>query len=145
MAFPALRLARHRQQDRQRHIKTAQQRCERVRLPDRDLAYLTEDTDEFWHYIRELRWAQEFALLNRASLNSSPHGAGRNYSRSAAKRTFSRDDLRTAMTGIEYRHSEAFLDEIPQAYKDIGVVMADAADLVQVEHTLHQIVNVKGE
>lgn len=208
----------------QRHIKTAQKLCERenVQLPERDLAYLTDDTDEFWHYIRELRWAQEFALLNReemmdrvvscvqgwigtsvveherinchhnftqqerhfgkqvwvsrkgaieateglpglipgsmgtasyvvagkgnrASLNSSPHGAGRNYSRSAAKRTFTRDELRTAMAGIEYRDSEAFLDEIPQAYKDIDVVMADAADLVEIKHTLRQIVNAKGD
>lgn len=208
----------------QRHIKTAQKLCERenVQLPERDLAYLVEGTEEFWHYIRELRWAQEFALLNReemmdrvvscvqgwigtsvveherinchhnftqqerhfgkqvwvsrkgaieategrpglipgsmgtasyvvagkgnrASLNSSPHGAGRNYSRSAAKRTFTRDELRAAMAGIEYRDSEAFLDEIPQAYKDIDVVMADAADLVRIEHTLHQIVNVKGD
>jgi RNA-splicing ligase RtcB len=82
---------------------------------------------------------------NRASLNSSPHGAGRNYSRSKARRTFTRDELRTAMAGIEYRDSEAFLDEIPLAYKDIDVVMADAADLVGITHTLHQIVNVKGD
>lgn len=49
------------------------------------------------------------------------------------------------MTGIEYRDTDAFLDEIPQAYKDIDVVMQDAADLVEVRHTLRQIVNVKGD
>jgi tRNA-splicing ligase RtcB len=49
------------------------------------------------------------------------------------------------MRGIEYRDSAAFLDEIPQAYKDIDQVMADAADLVSVRHTLRQILNVKGD
>ena len=82
---------------------------------------------------------------NPVSLNSSPHGAGRNYSRSAARRQFTHDDLRAAMVGIEYRDTDAFVDEIPQAYKDIDQVMADAADLVEVRHTLRQIVNVKGD
>ncbi len=48
------------------------------------------------------------------------------------------------MAGIEWGQSDAFLDEHPDAYKDIDVVMQDAADLVTVRHTLHQIVNVKG-
>jgi tRNA-splicing ligase RtcB len=78
------------------------------------------------------------------SLNSAPHGAGRQFSRTKARKTFSQDDLRTAMKGIEYRDSEAFVDEIPAAYKDIDVVMADAADLVEIRHTLRQLVNVKG-
>jgi tRNA-splicing ligase RtcB len=79
------------------------------------------------------------------SLNSSPHGAGRQYSRSKARLTFTIDDLRAAMTGIEYRDTDAFIDEIPAAYKDIDQVMADAADLVEIRHTLHQVVNVKGD
>ena len=49
------------------------------------------------------------------------------------------------MAGIEWRDAAAFLDEIPAAYKDIDQVMADAADLVEVRHTLHQLVNVKGD
>ncbi|HWC79662.1 MAG TPA: RtcB family protein [Pseudonocardiaceae bacterium] len=51
----------------QRHIEVARKLCERwwIPLPDRDLAYLVEGTDEFWRYIRELRWAQEFALCSR--------------------------------------------------------------------------------
>ena len=49
------------------------------------------------------------------------------------------------MQGIEFRDTEAFLDEIPGAYKDIDQVMADAADLVTVRHTLRQVVNVKGD
>jgi tRNA-splicing ligase RtcB len=209
----------------QRHIKIAQDLCQKwwIDLPDRDLAYLVEGTDEFWAYIRELRWAQKYALLNREemmdrivtcfadwtgvdeverieeinchhnyttkerhfgkdvwlsrkgaidaslgvpglipgsmgtrsyvvvgkgnalALNSSPHGAGREYSRSKARKTFTQDDLRVAMGDIEYRDTEAFVDEIPAAYKDIDVVMADASDLVEVRHTLRQIVNVKGD
>jgi tRNA-splicing ligase RtcB len=82
---------------------------------------------------------------NKLSLNSSPHGAGRNYSRSAARRTFTRDDLNTRMEGIAWGESDVFLDEHPNAYKPIDQVMADAADLVEVVHTLRQFVNVKGD
>ena len=49
------------------------------------------------------------------------------------------------MAGIEFRDSQALVDEIPAAYKDIDQVMADAADLVEVRHVLRQIVNVKGD
>jgi tRNA-splicing ligase RtcB len=83
-------------------------------------------------------------LGNPASLNSSPHGAGREYSRNAARKTFSLEELKKAMHGIEFRASEAFIDEIPAAYKPIDVVMKDAADLVTVRHKLRQLVNVKG-
>jgi tRNA-splicing ligase RtcB len=84
-------------------------------------------------------------LGNELALQSSPHGAGREYSRTAARKTFTRDQLRAAMAGIEYRDTDAFLDEIPAAYKPIDRVMADAADLVTIRHTLHQLVNVKGD
>src|ERR1700712_4864910 len=83
-------------------------------------------------------------LGNRLALNSSPHGAGRAYSRTKARKTFTGADLRAAMIGIEYRDSDAFIDEIPGAYKPIEQVMVDAGDLVSVLHELHQIVNVKG-
>lgn len=208
----------------QHHIKVASDLCKRwwINLPDPDLAYLVEGTDEFWTYIRELRWAQDFALANReemmdrviaavsdhmgepvieaervnchhnfteeehhfgkdvwvsrkgairaregdaglipgsmgtasyvvegkgnpVALDSSPHGAGRNYSRTAARKAFTHADLREAMVGIEYRDTDAFVDEIPGAYKDIDTVMADAADLVEIKHTLRQILNVKGD
>jgi tRNA-splicing ligase RtcB len=82
---------------------------------------------------------------NRLALCSSPHGAGRNFSRSAARKQFTIEDLRLAMKGIEYRDTDAFIDEIPGAYKDIDHVMADADDLVTIKHTLHQIINVKGD
>ncbi|AEV83617.1 transferase [Actinoplanes sp. SE50] len=206
------------------HIQVARDLMDRrgIDLPDRDLAYLEEGTDEFDAYLTELRWAQNFALANRdemmdrviecfadfaggpveqrdrvqchhnyteqeshygetvwlsrkgainaakgvpglipgsmgdasyvvtgrgnaEALNSSPHGAGRAYSRSKARRTFTREQLRTAMKGIEYRDTDAFLDEIPQAYKPIDTVMRDAADLVTIRHTLRQLVNVKGD
>lgn len=210
----------------QHHVKVAQKLCERwwVPLPHRDLAYLPEGTDEFWAYIRELRWAQQFALLNRAemidrvvgclagwagvpiertddvqchhnytererhggqqvwltrkgaidasagrrglipgsmgtrsyvvtglgnpaSFHSAPHGAGRNFSRRAARERFTVEQLATAMEGIEWRseNAAAFLDEIPGAYKDIDRIMEDARDLVRIDHTLRQILNVKGD
>lgn len=208
----------------QHHIKVAAEMAKRywIPLPDPDLAYLVEGTPEFWKYIRELRWAQHFAMLNReemmdrvirqvsewvrtdvvererinchhnfteheehnkrqvwvsrkgairaelgepglvpgsmgtasyvveglgnkASLNSSPHGAGREYSRSAARKAFTHEQLREAMVGIEYRDTDAFIDEIPAAYKPIDTVMEDAKGLVKIRHTLRQIVNVKGD
>ncbi len=207
-----------------KHIKIARGLCEKwwIELPDQDLAYLPERTPEFWAYIRDLRWAQRFAFLNREemmarvigcvaswighdvkasetvnchhnytvqedhfgkrvwlsrkgaidasagrpglipgsmgtrsyvvtgkgcalALNSAPHGAGRMFSRTAARRKFSRADLDAAMAGIEWRHTDAFLDEIPAAYKEIDQVMADASDLVEIRHTLRQILNVKGD
>jgi tRNA-splicing ligase RtcB len=206
------------------HIKVAQQQCAKrfIDLPDKDLAYLVEGEPEFWAYIRQLRWAQGFALLNREemmdrvveafetwvdgnveveqrinchhnyteqeehfgqkvwlsrkgainaekgrkglipgsmgtrsyvveglgnrlALNSSPHGAGREYGRMHAKRTFTKEQLDASMVGIEWSGSAEFIDEIPNAYKDIDVVMNDAKDLVQIKHTLRQIVNVKGD
>ncbi len=207
------------------HIGVAQKLARRwwIDLPDPDLAYLVEGTDEFWKYIRELRWAQRFALLNReemmdrvltavagwlgvvaverveqvnchhnytesekhfgkqvwlsrkgaidasegvpglipgsmgtasyvvvgkgnpVALRSAPHGAGRQYSRSQARKQFTQTDLEQAMGDIEYRHTAAFIDEIPSAYKDIDQDMADADDLVEVRHVLRQLVNVKGD
>lgn len=206
------------------HIKVAQKQCEKrwINLPSPDLAYLVEGDAEFWKYIRELRWAQEFARLNREemmerlvycfsewvggevdrtleinchhnyttqekhfgqsvwlsrkgaidanegvlglipgsmgtasyvveglgnrlSLNSSPHGAGREYGRRAARNQFTYEQLAESMEGIEWSGSAEFIDEIPGAYKDVDVVMRDAKDLVKIRHTLRQILNVKGD
>lgn len=208
----------------QHHIKVAQKIAKDYYIPlaDPDLAYLVEGTPQFWSYIKQLRWAQDFALANREemmdrvvgvmerltglkvieservnchhnytskechfgrdvwlsrkgaidagegvmglipgsmgtrsyvvrglgnrmSLNSAPHGAGREYSRSVARKAFTAEDLEKAMVGIEYRKTDAFIDEIPAAYKDIDVVMDDAAGLVETVHELRQIVNVKGD
>jgi tRNA-splicing ligase RtcB len=79
-----------------------------------------------------------------SGLNSAPHGAGRRFSRAEARKRYTQDDLRERMVGIEYRDSAEFIDEIPDAYKSIDVVMEDARDLVTVLHELRQIMNVKG-
>jgi RNA-splicing ligase RtcB len=82
---------------------------------------------------------------NAASWESCAHGAGRRHSRSRAKRLFTAADLAEQMKGKVWlrTRADALVDEIPAAYKDIDVVMADAADLVEVRHTLWQI--VKGD
>lgn len=82
---------------------------------------------------------------NLLSFNSAPHGAGRNFSRRKARESFTHDDLKAAMTGIEWRDSDAFVDEIPGAYKDIDHVMKDATGLVSAVHQFRQIVNCKGQ
>ena len=78
------------------------------------------------------------------SFCSCAHGAGRRMSRSQAKKTYTEDDLARQTTGVECRKDAGVVDEIPGAYKDIDAVMANQADLVDVVHTLKQIVCVKG-
>jgi len=75
---------------------------------------------------------------------SCSHGAGRRHSRGAAKRLFDLDALAVQTAGVECRKDEGVLDEIPGAYKDIDAVMAAQSDLVSVEHTLKQVLCVKG-
>ena len=212
----------------QKHIKIAQKLCKRwwIDLPNSDLAYLVQGTSEFAAYLRELNWAQRFAMENRAEmmdrfarvfadwieaphddvsdfietvvnthhnyttkeqhggrdvwltrkgaidahegklgiipgsmgtrsyivrgkgnaagLCSAPHGAGRRFSRTEARKRYTAEDLAERMQGIEYRHGDEWIDEIPDAYKDIDTVMADAADLVDIVHELRQLMNVKG-
>ena len=82
---------------------------------------------------------------NPMSFHSAPHGAGRRYSRTKARKLFTMTDLRKAMEGIEFRDSKVLLDEIPAAYKDIDQVMENARDLVEVKYVLRQFVNVKGD
>ncbi|MGZ8246337.1 RtcB family protein [Methylomagnum sp.] len=83
-------------------------------------------------------------LGNHASFCSCSHGAGRKMSRTEAKRRFNRLDLENQTAGIECRKDKGVLDEIPGAYKDIDRVMELQADLVEVVHTLKQVVCVKG-
>jgi tRNA-splicing ligase RtcB (3'-phosphate/5'-hydroxy nucleic acid ligase) len=212
-----------------KHIKVAQKLMDdmHVSLKDRDLAYLPETMPQFNAYIKDLLWAQDFALLNREEMmdrvmtelsylfykenghqqaielerinchhnftqqeyhfgenvwltrkgaiqmkngqlgvipgsmgtrsyivsglenpmayHSAPHGAGRRFSRTKARATFTMADMKVAMHGVEYRHSAKLLDEIPGAYKDIDTVMENAKELVEVKHVLKQIVNVKGD
>ena len=80
----------------------------------------------------------------KASFCSCSHGAGRKMSLSAAKRQFNRFDLEALTEGVECRKDKGIVDEIPAAYKDIDKVMKDQHDLVEVVHTLKQVVCVKG-
>ncbi len=194
-----------------------------IALPDAELAYLPEGSAVFDDYVEAVRWAQDFAAVNRAvmmratmealgasgklrpfsvdedavschhnyveqehhfganvwvtrkgavraragelgiipgsmgaksfivrgkgepeSLCSCSHGAGRLMSRTAAKRRFSVDDHVQATAGVECRKDEGVLDETPGAYKPIDAVMGAQAALVEVVHTLRQVVCVKG-
>jgi tRNA-splicing ligase RtcB len=82
-----------------------------------------------------------------AAWNSCSHGAGRRYSRSKARKLFTAADMAEQMAGTkswQRDQAEDLLDEIPAAYKDVDQVMADQRDLVEVEHTLRQVLNFKG-
>jgi tRNA-splicing ligase RtcB len=81
---------------------------------------------------------------NPDSFNSCSHGAGRTMSRNEAKRRFTLEDQVRATQGVECRKDVNVIDEIPMAYKDIDAVMHAQRDLVEVVHTLKQVVCVKG-
>lgn len=83
-------------------------------------------------------------LGNPDSYNSAPHGAGRRFSRTEARRRFTMEDFDRELAGVEVNRSEEFIDEIPSAYKDIDQVMEYAKPLVSVKHVLKQILNIKG-
>jgi len=78
------------------------------------------------------------------SFCSCSHGAGRTMSRAEAKRRFTLKDHREATEGVECRKDEGVIDETPMAYKDIDAVIAAQSDLIEVVHTLKQVVCVKG-
>jgi tRNA-splicing ligase RtcB len=193
-----------------------------INLPDQDLAYLSEGSQNFDDYVEAVEWAQNFALANRSlmlaatmralesalgrpfawgsvavnchhnyvsrehhfganvwvtrkgavraregdlgiipgsmgarsyivrgkgnadSFHTCSHGAGRAMSRTEAKRRFTVEDHEKATAGIECRKDKDVIDETPMAYKDIDAVMAAQSDLVEVVHTLRQVVCVKG-
>jgi tRNA-splicing ligase RtcB len=75
---------------------------------------------------------------------SCSHGAGRRLSRGAAKKAFTLEDLARQTEGVECRKDGGVLDEIPGAYKDIDAVMAAQTDLVEIVHTLKQVMCIKG-
>ena len=78
------------------------------------------------------------------SFDSCAHGAGRQMSRNAARKRFSVADLEAQTAGVVCRKDKGVLDEIPGAYKKIDEVMANQSDLVEVLHTLKQVLCVKG-
>ncbi|MGI9478843.1 MAG: RtcB family protein, partial [Hyphomicrobiaceae bacterium] len=81
---------------------------------------------------------------NADSFCSCSHGAGRAMSRTEARQRITLKDHRAATEGIECRKDRAIIDESPAAYKDISSVIAAQQDLIEVVHTLRQVVNVKG-
>ncbi|GFE85080.1 RtcB family protein [Steroidobacter agaridevorans] len=81
---------------------------------------------------------------NPESFCSCSHGAGRRMSRTQAKRRFNRFDLAKQTEGVECRKDGGVIDEIPAAYKDIDAVMTNQSDLVEVVHTLKQVMCIKG-
>jgi tRNA-splicing ligase RtcB (3'-phosphate/5'-hydroxy nucleic acid ligase) len=83
-------------------------------------------------------------LGNPISFMSCSHGAGRSMSRAEARRRFTVADHEAATVGIECRKDVDVIDETPATYKPIDAVMAAQTDLVEVVHTLHQVVCVKG-
>lgn len=193
-----------------------------ITVPDQDLAYLPEGTDNFNEYWKALMWAQKFAQTNRdvmlnsviaalrkcklpgfeitsevvnchhnyaalehhygeniyvtrkgavraqegdlgiipgsmgtrsyivrgkgnpESFNSCSHGAGRAMSRGEAKKKFSLEDHARATAGVECRKDLDVIDETPMAYKSIDSVMEAQKDLVDIVHTLKQVICVKG-
>jgi len=81
---------------------------------------------------------------NQESFCSCSHGAGRVMSRTEARRRFSIDDHVVATKGVECRKDKDVIDETPAAYKDIDAVMEAQRDLVDIVHTLRQVICVKG-
>jgi tRNA-splicing ligase RtcB len=81
---------------------------------------------------------------NRDSFCSCSHGAGRRMSRNEAKRRYTLAEHAQATAGVECRKDAGVIDETPMAYKPIDAVMAAQSDLVEVVHTLKQVVCVKG-
>jgi tRNA-splicing ligase RtcB len=206
------------------HIDGAKNLMKRyfIDLPDPDLAYLVEGTAEFDSYIRDMLWAQKYAMGSRQrmmrlardeidrfmgrdvalvdvinchhnfterehhmgqnvwltrkgairaregdrgvipgsmgaasfivsgvgntpSFHSCSHGAGRRMSRGQARRELDEQTLIDTMAGKAWNNdAKTLLDEDPRAYKDIDEVMAAQADLVTIDHRLHQILNYKG-
>lgn len=91
--------------------------------------------------------AKSFIVRGRGSAGSwqsCSHGAGRRMSRAEAKRRYKRADLERQTEGVECRKDKGVVDEIPAAYKDIDAVMANQSDLVDIVHTLKQVICVKG-
>jgi tRNA-splicing ligase RtcB (3'-phosphate/5'-hydroxy nucleic acid ligase) len=81
---------------------------------------------------------------NADSFHSCSHGAGRKMSRTQARATFTLKDHRASTEGVECRKDRDVIDETPGAYKDIDAVMVAQTDLVDIVHTLKQILCVKG-
>ena len=83
-------------------------------------------------------------LGNEEAFCSCSHGAGRIMSRNEARRRYTVADQIAATAHVECRKDADVIDEIPMAYKGIDAVMQAQSALVEVVHTLRQVVCVKG-
>ena len=127
-------------------------------LPDRDLAYFSEGNAHFNDYVEAVHWAQEYARVNRQemmkmivavlqqqlppfSLATEAINCHHNYV--VREQHFGRDVFVTRK-GVQCRKDKGVIDEIPAAYKDIDQVMNNQRDLVDVVHTLRQVICIKG-
>lgn len=81
---------------------------------------------------------------NAMSFCSCSHGAGRRFSRSEARRRYTKEDVEAQTAGVECRKDSGVIDEIPAAYKDIDEVMENQRDLVDIKYELKQMLCVKG-
>lgn len=205
-------------------IEKAKEKMQRffIHLPDKDLAYIPQGDEDYAEYVNAVKWAQEYAALNRTvmmhsvltaihktlglpidsdtqaischhnyiseerhfgenvivtrkgavhagkdvlgiipgsmgdksyivrgkgnreSFCSCSHGAGREMSRHKARGLFKLEDHITATEGVECRKDIGVIDETPLAYKPIDAVMEAQSDLVEVVHTLKQVLCIKG-
>lgn len=100
-----------------------------------------------WGIIPGSMGAQSFIVKgkgNPLSFHSCSHGAGRAMSRTEARRRFTVEDHIRDTEGIECRKDSDVIDETPKSYKDISAIMNAQSDLVEIVHTLRQVVNIKG-
>ena len=83
-------------------------------------------------------------LGNEYSFHRCSHGAGRVMSGTQAKKQITLEEHRQATAHVECRKDADVIDESPAAYKSIDAVMKAQEDLVEIVHTLRQVVCVKG-
>lgn len=112
-------------------------------LPDRDLACFEEGSRHFEDYVRAVGWAQRYAAVNRELMMREVVEAARTVIARAGQWGIIPGTM-GARSYIVRGKGRDVLDETPAAYKDIDAVMAAQGDLVEVVHTLKQVVCVKG-
>lgn len=134
MAVPAFRLSRGRNKIAIKHIKVAQQLCKRwwIHLPNPDLAYLPPGTPEFAAYLRELNWAQCFAMENRAEMMDR-------FALVFADWVGAQDDVAGFIETMVNTHHNYTAKE-KHGGRDVWLTRKGAIDA----HELRQVLNVKG-
>jgi RNA-splicing ligase RtcB len=131
------------------HMARTLAEAKETHLRDRDLAWLDEGTVEFDMYVEGLRWAQDYAAHNRALMMRAVllvlrEEFGREVATFEGAINCHHNYANVQTAGIECRKDAGVLDQIPGAYKSIDAVMAVQADLVEIVHTLKQVMCIKG-